>query len=340
MHLVRPIAFLLACLTLYPLHATAWDRGNVERFATLPTGVGNPEGITVDRHGDVYVTTFAVTAAAGTPGQLFVFGSNGHLKRQVSVAGSSNLLLGLAFHPDTDDLLVIDFGNPRVLRVNPFTGASTVFTAIPVDPTLGAGPNALTFDRQGNVYVSDSFQGVIWSTGPHGGMPVTWLNDPLLRTSGTPPFGANGLGFNRNFSALFVANTGDDRIIRIPVTAGTPGVPAVFVNSVNGADGLFLDDDDNIWVAANQADEIVVIDKTGRAIAKLGDFGGIDAKGAPKGLLFPASPARHGDFVYVTNLSLDIRLFGLPQAVDSQWAAQVKSHTIVRIRARISRVPE
>ena len=78
----------------------------------------------------------------------------------------------------------------------------------------------------------------------------------------------------------------------------------VFVNSINGADGLIIDKDDNLWVAANQANEIVVVDKTGRAIA---------------------------------NLALDLRIFGHP-TVDSQWAADVKSHTIARIRARIPRI--
>ena len=321
-------------LAAHALCAAAFDRGQVEKFATLPAGFGNPEGLTVDRHGDVYVTTFAVTAG-GQPGQLFVFDSLGRLKRQVSVAGSSNLLLGLAFHPQSNDLLVIDFGNGQVLSVNPNTGASRVFMSV----GAGSGLNALNFDSRGNVYVSDSFQGIIWRTGPRGGAPVAWVNDPLLRTTGTPPFGANGLQFNRDESALFVANTGDDRIIRIPVSAGAPGAPAVFVNSVNGADGLFLDEADNLWVAANQADEIVVIDPTGRVIAKLGDFGGLDADGAPVGLLFPASPARHGEFVYVTNLALDIRLFGLPQAVDSQWAAEVRSHTIARLRAVIPPLP-
>ena len=63
-----------------------------------PTGAANPEGITVDRHGDVYVTTFAVTGTP--PGRLFVFDDDGHLKREVEVAGSSNLLLGVAFHPE------------------------------------------------------------------------------------------------------------------------------------------------------------------------------------------------------------------------------------------------
>jgi sugar lactone lactonase YvrE len=333
----RVAALLLACLALSPLTAAAWERGVVERFATLPAGFGNPEGIAVDRRGDVYVGTFAVTAAPGTPGQLFVFGSDGRLKRQLSVAGSSNLLLGVDFHPQTDDLLVIDFGNKQVLNVNPNNGRSRLFATIPGGSS--AGPNALTFDQAGNVYISDSFQGIIWRTGRDGGAPVAWASHPLLTTAGTPPFGANGMGFNKAESTLFVANTGDDRIIQIPVSAGAAGTPSVFVNSVNGADGLFVDDDDNIWVTANQADEIVVIDKTGRAIAKLGDFGGLDASGAPIGLLFPASPALHRGFVYVTNLALDIRLFGLPQAVDSQWAADVRSHTISRIRAVIPSVP-
>jgi hypothetical protein len=53
---------------LLPLNVAAWDRGAVETFATLPAGNANPEGVTVDKHGDVYVTTFAVTASGG-PGK-------------------------------------------------------------------------------------------------------------------------------------------------------------------------------------------------------------------------------------------------------------------------------
>ncbi|HZU84642.1 MAG TPA: SMP-30/gluconolactonase/LRE family protein [Polyangiaceae bacterium] len=332
---LRCAAFVLLALALWSHDAAAWDRGAVQKFAVVPAGVGLTEGLTVDGQGNVYVTTFNV-AGAGQPGQLIAFDPSGKLLRQVAIAGSSNLLLGLAFHPTTGALLVIDFGNPRVLLVDPLTGAASVFMTIPVDPTLGASPNAMNFDAQGNVYVSDSFQGIIWRTGPQGGTPVAWVNDPLLRTTGTPPFGANGLDFNHDGSALFVANTGDRRIIRIPVSGGVAGAPAIFVNSIGGPDGLFIDkSNDNLWVVANQADEIVVVDKTGRVIAKLGDFDGVDESGAPIGLLFPASNARFGDWVYVSNFSLDVRLVGIPQAVDSQWAAQLTTHTIARIRARI-----
>jgi DNA-binding beta-propeller fold protein YncE len=201
---------------------------------------------------------------------------------------------------------------------------------------LGGGLNALTFDKKGNVYISDSFRGVIWRTPPAGGSAVAWAADDLLKPNGFPPFGANGLDFNHDQSALFVANTANDTIIRIPVVlaSGAAGKAEVFTNSINGADGLFLDRHDNVWVCANQSDEIVVTDKTGKAIAKLGDFDSV-RNGSPVGLLFPASLVRHGDWIYITNLSLDLRPITTQQSVDSQWAAKVKKHTISRIRFRI-----
>ena len=335
--LTSTVLALLLILALSTQSAFAWDRGAVTTFAALPAGAAHPEGITVDAAGNVYVTTFDVTKASG-PGTLLVFSPSGRLLRQVAVAGSSNLLLDLAFHPTTGALLMIDFGQQTVFSVNSATGAAIVFGVIPGG--AGAGPNVLTFDSNGNVYVTDSFQGTIWRTGPGGGVFTSWLSSPLLSTGGVPPFGANGLAFNKNETALFVANTGNDTVVKIPVTSnGTDpvaGTPGVFANSVNGADGLIIDDDDNIWVAANQADEIVVLNPSGRLIAKLGDFGGIGPNGAPNGLLFPASLVRHGNFVYVTNLSLDLRLFSPTFTTgDSEWAAQVSTHTVARLRARI-----
>ena len=339
----RHLVFALVLTALFPLTALAWDRGEVERFATLPAGNHNPEGITADKHGNIYVTTFDVTRSE-PGGRLFVFDRHGELERTVNIEHSSQFLLDLAFHPESGDLLVIDFGMARVLKVNPHTGASSVFTTIPDltpnDPNTGPGANVLTFDKLGNVYISDSFQGIIWRTGPSGS-PVAskWVESGLLKPNGVPPFGANGLAFNNAGNALFVANTANDQIIKIPVmTGGIAGAPKVFVNSVNGADGLIIDEHDNLWICANQADEIVVLEpKEGRVIAKLGDFDGLTRGGAPRGLLFPASLVRVGDWIYVTNLSIDLRLAVGPDAVavDSPWAADVKRHTVSRLKARI-----
>lgn len=322
-------SFFLAMLM--PFNAGAWNRLAATTFATLPSGAANPEGIAADRHGNVYVADFAVGGTPSGVGQVVVFDRSGRLARVLNIAGSSQMLLGLAFQPDTGDLLILDFGAQQVLKVNPVTGAASLFASIPGGAS--AGPNALTFDDDGNVYVSDSFQGVIWKIPPGGGSATSWAGGPLLTTTGVPPFGANGIAFNRDRSAMFVANTGNDTIVKIPVAGGAAGTPEVFVNSINGADGLIMDDADNLWVAANQADEIVVVDPSGRVIAKLGDFDGIDRRGAPRGLLFPASLVRSGGFLYVTNLALDLRLFGLAPPVDAPWAAQVTRYTISRIPA-------
>ncbi len=328
---------LLLLLALVSLPSQAWIRSPATTFATLPAGATTPEGIAVDASGNVYVSTFGFpeSGASTDPGRIIVFDARGKLVRQLIVAGASPHLLGLGVHPATQALLVADFGAGKVLSVNPLSGESQVFTDI--GPTSGL--NALTFDSAGNVYISDSFQGKIWKTGPNGGVAVPWASDPLLTTSGVPPFGANGLAFNRGGTILYVANTGDDSIVSIPVTGGAAGAASVLAYSINGADGVAVDDSDNIWVVANQSDEIVVIDATGKAIAKLGDFSGVDSQGAARGLLFPASLVFSGESVLVTNLALDLGTrFGFP-TVDSQWAAQVTRYTVSKINRHLPPVP-
>lgn len=326
-------SFVVGAWTGMP--AYAWDRGNVETFAVLPQGAPKVEGLTVRQDGNVYVSTFDPTGSASA--QLFVFNEHGKQLRQMTIQGASPATLGLAFHPATGTLLVVDFGAGNVRSVDPDTGTSSVCITVTSAPGA-AGLNALTFDSAGNTYISDSFQGIIWKKTAAGcGTATAWVSDPkLLPNGGIPPFGANGLQFNRNETALFVANTATDQLIKIPVSGGIPGTPDVFTNSINGADGIVLDNNDNIWVAANQADEIVVVDPTGKAIAKLGDFDGVK-NGVTRGLLFPASPAfsKDGKWLFVTNLELDLRSIGGPQTVDSQWAAQVQRHSVAKLRAKI-----
>jgi sugar lactone lactonase YvrE len=342
----------VAAVALAPPQARAWDRGRPRTFAVLPAGAAGPEGLEVDPAGHVYVGSFGFTSAgsASGPGLIYVYDDDGRLLRTLTVSGSSTHLLGLRWQTSSRKLLVADFGGAQVLAVDPHSGASTVFMTLPAAARAGSSLNDITFDARGNVFVSDSFQGTIWVTGPSGGEAHAWVSANALKTTGVPPFGANGLRFNHAGSSLFVANTGDDTIVEVPVTGtelganpGDPllpvaGTPSVFVNSVNGADGLVIDAHDRLWIAANQADEIVVLDPTGKVVAKLGDFGGaIDDDGAPVGLLFPASLRFLGDDLLVTNLALDLRLFGLPEAVDSQWCAQVSRYTVSRIPIRPGR---
>ena len=346
--------------------AAAWNRGAVQTFALIPSipSISSPkvEGLTVGPDGKVYTATFNPTAPQG-PAQLFTFDPQGHLLASVPIMiqqqglppkPSSPAILGLEVIPNTTNkLLVLDFGAGDVLLVDPTsdptTGNATVCITL---PTANPGPpnnglNGITFDSQGNVYFSDSFAGIIWTFQPNGGSicgagPATakpWAGPDatLLPSNGVPPFGANGIEFNKAGDTMFVCNTAMDWIVQIPVeTDGSAGKPTVFTNSINGCDGLRLDSKDNIWAAANQSDEIVVVNPNGKAIAKLGDFNGIEG-GVTSGLLFPASPAFSKDrqSLFVTNLELDLRKVTGDTTVDSDWTDQVKQHSIARVEAQI-----
>ena len=350
-NIAKTVLILLALLAT-PLVAMAWERGKVETFATLPPGEAHPEGITVDREGNVYVVTVAANKPKTSEGTLIVFDPQGKHLRTVTIKGSSRLLLDVGFHPRTGQLLVVDYLGAKVLRVDPSTGASSVFMTV---TGKNPGLDGMTFDPAGNVYVTDAHQGIIWKVGPDGGEASAWVTSPLLKPPRIPPtIGANGLAFNNKKTALFVANTSTDIVVKIPVTGPTlePGTPEVFVNRVGGGpDGLIIDEHDNLWIACNQSNEILVIEpKQGQVIAKLGDFGGIDRKGAPIGLLWSNGLVFHGDDVLVTNLSLDVDTaiaqlsdeLGLAHlagknlhTIDGPWAQRVKLHTISRIKKRI-----
>jgi len=335
--------------------AAAWDRESdlVQNFP-VPSGFPMVEGLTVDSNGNVYTPTFNPLGSA--PSQLFTFGPDGSLKNSVRIKGSSQAMLGLAFRPpgppQTNELLIIDFGAGQVLSVNPMNGNAKPCITLPTSSQgpnqAGSGLNALTFDKAGAIYVSDSFQGIIWrfsplESGSPCGQATAWVTDPLLLPdNGVPGFGANGVEFNNEQNTMFVCNTAMDWIVQIPFSGGTGGshgTPVMFTNSINGCDGIAIDIHDNIWAAANQADEMVVVDPTGKVIAKLGDFDGING-GKTKGLLFPASPAfsPDGQSLWVTNLELDLRSItkstqhpdGI-QTVDSQWAAEITTHSIAKI---------
>jgi sugar lactone lactonase YvrE len=333
----------LACGLLTGAPAIAWERGDVDVLAVLPDVTpGQPssvEGLTVGPDGNIYVPTFGFNTKGALTGNavLFVIKPDGTLVRKVTIANSSPHMLGLRFNPVNGFLLVLDFGAGQVLHVDPATGASSVF----MTPTIaGSGLNALTFDKLGNVYVSDSFNGIIWKTGPNGGTPTIWSNNPLLGpgTGLTPPFGANGVEFNNAGTAMYVANTAFHQIIQILVNPdGSAGTTSIFITGINAPDGLAIDKQDNFWVCANQEDDIIVLDKTGKVIAKLGDFDGIGGQGLVRGLLFPASLAfgLDGKTLYVSNLTLFLPFAGAQAAVDSPWTLEVKNYTVAKLRAVI-----
>lgn len=320
---------------------------SVDTFAVLPNGVINPEGITANpANGDIYVSTFSA------PFKLLRYNRHGKLLAQRDFGQP---LLGLEFNGGK--VYITNVGNfvnvdSKVQRVAPDLSNLEDVAIIPTinapgprtvaNPdgssdtiTFGSGahvPNALVFDSHGSLYVSDSFQGAIFKIANVASCNSTTCNvetlthDPQLATDGFPPFGANGLAFNKDESVLYVANTGDDRVLQVNMVSGLREV-TVLAESLNGADGLVFDKKSGLlWVCANQADEVVALNANGKVVAKLGEFRGINRNGTPNGLLFPASPVIVGDDIFVTNLAI-----ALTGAVGDEPEEDVKLWTVSRM---------
>ena len=328
-----PLALLvLVMLLAFAIPVQARD-GGVSRFATLPSGPGHPEGIAADAAGNIYAATFEFPPA---PNKIHAFGPNGKLKFSIGINFSP---LGMIIGSD-GALWVTDFGNGRAVRFSPPFSASSTPSGTPIQvcpsgtapaqtTTPSCGLNAFDFDGSGNLFVSDSFGGRIFKIALPGGTVTPWFTDERLQpgSHAFPGFGANGLAFNGTGTALFIANTGDDRIFKLAVTAaGTPGTLTTFAESVNGADGIAFDRQGRLWACANQADELVALNANGRVVARRGSFRGIDRHGAVRGLLFPASLVLVRDSFIVTNTAL-----ALTPAVGDEPEEDVTTFTLARV---------
>lgn len=345
------LLFIAIGIAAGPARADDDDGGRnaAKKFATLPDGVRFPEGITANpKTGDVYVGTFD---SGPNTNKLLRFSPNGHLAAQRNFGATP--LLGLTFDRANGKVYIANFGASKIQRIAARFNGATAIEDVATIPGIGApapritgnpdgssdttifgsnsfpAPNAIEFDRHGNLYVSDSFQGAIFRIdNPAACAPAcpvtTVIHDPLLATTGFPPFGANGLAFNGDGTALFIANTGDDRVLKLDLALNTL---TVFAESINGADGIAFDHRGRLWVAANQNDEVVALNGNGRVIARLGEFQGIGKDGSPDGLLFPASLVIVGDDMFVTNLALP-----LTAAVGDEPEEDVTRYTVSRIK--------
>lgn len=325
--LAAGFASLAALCTLASPPAAGISFVDVERFATLPDDVRFPEGIAANpATGEIFVATFDFGPVSN---KLVRLDRNGHVSAMLDFGGTP--LLGLEYRDG--NVYILNFGAGSLQRVPASFTSSTVPQTLVTFPSIGspgardegnpdgssdhivfgssgkAAPNAMVFDAAGTAYVSDSFQGAIFAVPdaatcyPSCTFSV-FSHDPLLATAGTPPFGANGLALSPDGATMYIANTGDHRVLAMDMNAAGHPI-AVYSISLFGADGLLMNKG-TLWVATNQADQVVALDANGRIAVKAGEFLGVTSDGTPRGLLFPASLVVVNGFMYVTNLALPL----------------------------------
>lgn len=346
------VSLLLAVAAVHPrAEAQGPTLLEVEPFIELPAGVRYPEGLAVaPDSGEIFVGTFdARQPAERRNNQLLRYSAGGRLLAQRAFATTPLTGLGYA----DGKVYILNFGAGKLQRIAAdFTADSPLEDLLDfprLDPAAPAArsvanpdgsqdlirfgaagvpaPNGLVFAGNGDLYVSDSFQGALYRIANATRCKPCTLEvksrDPLLATAGFLPFGANGLAFNADESRLYINNAGDGRLLRLDLASGELQIVA---ESLPGADGLLFHDG-LLWLLANQVDQLLGLDELGLIRARAGGFEGIAGNGAPRGLLFPASSVVQGEWMLVSNLALP-----LTPTEGDEWEERVSTWNLMRVR--------
>lgn len=223
-----------------------------------------PEGVAVDKTGNVYVSLSPI-------GQV----------RKIAPDGSQSVLATLpvgAFGPL--GLAVDAPGNvyAAVSTFDPAThGVYRIDRSGAAERLPGSGsilfPNGLAFDKRGNLYATDSILGAVWRI-PKGGSAELWLQHPLLAGNGSfgfPfPIGANGIAYRHG--EIVVTNSELGRLLRIAVEPdGSAGAPTMLAEDLAlfGADGIALDVHGSLYVAVIVQSAIVRVAADGSTLTTL-----------------------------------------------------------------------
>lgn len=188
------------------------------------------EGPCFNRDGELYVTDIP-------HGRIFRIDRGGKWELVTEYDGWPN---GLALHRD-GRIFIADYKN-GVMVLDPQSGrVSPVLTSIRSEGFKGV--NDLTFDRDGRLYFTD--QGQTGMHDPTGRVYRYDLKterlDVLLDNCPSP----NGLVFNPEETALYVAMTRGNAVWRAPIlpngSMSKVGVFTQLAGGVSGADGMAMD---------------------------------------------------------------------------------------------------
>jgi sugar lactone lactonase YvrE len=272
---------------LAPHSATAGgDRpiGDSKVLTAVPALPGYPEGIAV-HDGLVYV---AGPAAFGVPGnfipsKIFAYDADtGALAKTIVVQGQPgplNALSCIAFG-EAENLYVVDEGQ-GIVKINVETGQQSVYAApfFPVyvsafNPPAPVLINDLAFDKEGYLYVTDSFQATIWRVPPGGGAPQVWFQNAAI----DGPFGPNGVRVDKKSQKLYFTVTFDGAgagyVYTLPIVDHPQFSDLKLVHKYGGADtgsgpdGIAFGKSGNLYVALAGTSKISVLDAAGIELQK------------------------------------------------------------------------
>jgi gluconolactonase len=224
-------------------------------FRRLAPGIRGPEGVAIDRAGNVY--------GGGSDGVIRRLSPDGGLSELAKV--SDGQLGGLAFDR-ADNLFVCDGFAGRVVKVTP-TGHVSVFAEWAGGARLHV-PNFPVFDAGGDLWVSDSFDrplleidfaaehreprpaGTLVRLGPDG------RGEVVLRGMYMP----NGLAIDPEEEWLYVLQTTLRNCVRLPLGGGVRTEPERYGPDLGGGpDGMAFDAAGDLVITLPSERRLVVL---------------------------------------------------------------------------------
>ena len=172
----------------------------IDRFEVFAEGLDHPEGLAFDADGNLW--------AGGELGQIYRINPNGKVRTVTTVGGFN---LGLTFSA-RQQLYVCNFKLGAVLQLD--RSGKILRTWERTGRYRLRNPNFSVFDREGNLYFSDSGawrkeDGFLFVLRPNGKI------EELLRGLSFP----NGLSLSTDERTLYVVQTTRDNVLAVPIVS-------------------------------------------------------------------------------------------------------------------------
>jgi gluconolactonase len=219
----------------------------LERFEVFAEGLDHPEGLAFDGDGVLW--------AGGEQGQIYRISPKGKVKTVTTLGGFN---LGLTFSA-RQELFVCNFKLGALIQID--RSGKVVRAWDRVGQYRLRTPNFAVFDREGNLYFSDSGDfkkndGFLFVLRPNGRI------EQLLSSLAFP----NGLSLSADEHTLYVVQSTRDNVLAVPIEqSGKPGRPRIFAAGLhNVPDGAALDAAGNLYVTCYASHNVYRVSPSGK----------------------------------------------------------------------------